>query len=390
MVTDLSVVIVSWNVRSLLQRCLSSIVQSPGLNVQAADGHLPCPHPRPEVLGQGVLTGVAAGRGGPWLDEGGAQPPPLAVRPLETVTRHWETDLIVVDNASSDGSAGMVREEFPQATLIPNPANRGFTAAINQGIAASDSRYVLLLNPDTEVIGDAVGTMLAYMESNPDVGLLGPQLLYPDGSIQPSRRRFPTLATALVESTIIQGFFTKSRTLRRYYMADSSDSAVQEVDWVVGAAMLVRREVIRQVGGLDEGFFMYSEEMDWCKRIKGHAPDGPPALGPVTPGAANRVPAGNWRIVYLPTAQVVHHEGKSSEQALAIRHIHFHASKVRYLRKHHGWWQGQVVRLFILTTYVWQLAEESLKWLAGHKRGLRRERVRVYWQVIRSGLTVSA
>jgi hypothetical protein len=273
-------------------------------------------------------------------------------------------EILVIDNASADGSAEMVRRQFPQVHLIANKENRGFTAANNQGLARSQGRYLLLLNPDTETVGDALVTMLRYVEANPEVGALGPKLVNPDGSIQSSRRRFPTFATALVESTVMQEWWQNNRVLRRYYMADTPDGAIQTVDWVVGACLLVRRQAYGQVGGLDEGFFMYSEELDWCRRIK----------------------AAGWEIVYLPTAAVIHHEGKSSEQVVPARHIYFQSSKVRYFRKHHGAFQAETLRSFLLITYAYQMAREALKWLVGHKRAMRAERVRAYRQVLRSGL----
>ena len=302
---DLTVIIVSWNVRELLRRCLESL-----------------------ALARGTM------------------------------------DVIVVDNASTDGSPDMVRTEFPHAHLVRNDANRGFPAANNQGLSLSQGRTLLLLNPDTEMVGDALATMVSYMDAHPGVGALGPQLRYPDGSLQSSRRRFPTLGTALVESTVVQEWWKDNRILRRYYMSDTPDDAIQPVDWVVGACLLVRREAYEQAGGLDEGFFMYSEEMDWCRRIKG----------------------AGWEIVYLPTATVIHHEGKSSEQVVAERHIRFHSSKVRYFLKHHGSAQGEFVRWFLLLTYAYQWVREGAKWLVGHKRPLRAERVRAYGQVLRSGL----
>ncbi len=306
---DLTVIIVSWNVRDLLRRCLRSL-------------NLP----------RGTF------------------------------------EVIVVDNASSDGSPEMVCTEFPHARLIRNDANRGFTAANNQGLGLGQGRTLLLLNPDTEVVGDALRTMVDYMDARPDVGALGPQLRYPDGSLQSSRRRFPTLGTALVESTVVQEWWKDNRILRRYYMCDTPDDAIQAVDWVVGACLLVRREACEQAGRLDEGFFMYSEEMDWCRRIKD----------------------AGWEVVYLPTATVVHHEGKSSEQVVAERHIRFQTSKVRYFRKHHGSIHGEIVRWFLLLTYGYQWLREGAKWLVGHKRPLRAERVRAYSQVLRSGLRESS
>ena len=258
----------------------------------------------------------------------------------------------------------MVLGEFPSTRLIVNEQNRGFTAATNQGLALSRGRAILLLNPDTEVVGDALATMVHYMDAHPSVGALGPRLVYPDGRLQSSRRRFPTLATGFVESTVVQQWFPNSRTLRRYYMHDTSNEVIQPVDWVVGACLLIRRPVYEQVGGLDEGYFMYSEELDWCRRIKD----------------------AGWAVMYLPTATVVHHEGKSSEQVVPSRHIYFQSSKVRYFGKYHGRFQGELLRWFLLVSYLYQVVREGAKWLAGHKRSLRADRVRAYWQVLRSGL----
>jgi len=272
-------------------------------------------------------------------------------------------EVIVVDNDSTDGSVEMVRAEFPSVHLIANAQNRGFPAANNQGIAVARGRYVFLLNCDAEVVGDALATMVAFADAHPDVGVVGPQLLYPDGSVQSSRRRFPTLLTAFFESTWIQSCAPR-RLLERYYVLDRPDDMTQDVDWVKGAALLARREAIEQVGPMDEGFFMYSEELDWCRRFR----------------------EAGWRVVYLPTAQVIHHEGKSSEQVVAAKHIYFQSSKVRYFRKHHGAVAAEVLRLFLLGNYVWQLGLEGAKWLVGHKRPLRAQRVAAYRQVIRSGL----
>ncbi len=315
---DLAVIIVNWNVRDLLRRCLAS-------------------------LGEG------ARRGG------------------------LTTTIIVVDNASHDGSADMVKAEFPDVHLVVSKRNLGFTAGNNLGLRALSEYpennlppYVLFLNPDTEVIGDALAIMIRYLDAHPAVGVVGPQLRYPDGTVQPSRRRFPTLATAFFESTLLQRWWPRNGILRRYYMADTPDDAEQEVDWLVGACLMVRREALAQVGGFDEGFFMYSEELDWCRRAR--------ALG--------------WRAVYLPSAQVLHHEGKSSEQVIPARHIHFQASKVRYFRKYHGRLATEGLRLFLLATYVYQWGEEGVKWALGHKRALRRERMRAYGQVLRSRLSM--
>ena len=277
---DLSIVIVNWNVCDLLRRCLHSIFS----NLQS----------------------------------------PIS------------SQVVVVDNGSSDGSVEMVRAEFPTVHVIANTENRGFPAANNQGLAVAQGRYILLLNPDTEIVGDGLATLLAFADAHPDVGMVGPQLLYPDGSIQSSRRRFPTLATAFFESTWLQPYAPR-RLLERYELLDQSDTVVQDVDWLYGAALMARREAIEQVGPMDESFFMYSEELDWCRRFR----------------------ETGWRVVYLPAAQIIHHEGKSSEQVVAARHIHFQTSKVRYFRKYHGRVAAEALRLFLIGSYVWQLVVEG-------------------------------
>ncbi len=307
---DLSIVIVNWNVRDLLRRCLMS-----ALSPQAE------------------------------------QTPPCD-----------SVEIIVVDNASTDGSVDMLQAEFPQLTLVANADNRGFPAANNQGIAAAQGRYVLALNPDTEILGDALATLVRYMDAHPDVGIVGPQLLNPDGSVQSSRRRFPTLPILFLESTWLAAL--APRALRRYYFLDQPDDITLDVDWITGAAMLARREAVQQVGGMDEGFFMYSEELDWCRRVK----------------------AAGWRVVYHPAAQIIHYVGKSSEQAVPSRHINFQRSKVRYARKYHGPRVATALRLYLLGLYTWQLGLELLKGAIGHKRSLRWQRVKAYWQVLKSGL----
>jgi N-acetylglucosaminyl-diphospho-decaprenol L-rhamnosyltransferase len=307
--TDLSVIIVSWNVRPLLRRCLSSVMEG------CARDALAC-------------------------------------------------EIIVVDNASTDGSPGMVREHFPSVQLIASDSNLGFTKGNNVGVAESRGRYILLLNPDAEVTKDALGTMVSYMDAHGDVGALGPKVLFPDGRTQSSRRRFPTMLTAFLESTILQQWFSHNRVLSHYYMLDRNEDEEQDVDWVIGACLLIRRQAWEQVGPLDEGFFMYSEELDWCQRAK----------------------RAGWRVAYLPSAAVTHYEGQSSIQVVPARHIYFQGSKVLYFRKYRGILASEILRIFLLGTYVYQLCLEAAKWLLGHKRALRRERISAYLRVLRTGL----
>ncbi len=307
MTPRLSVIIVSWNVRELLARALASLHTA-------------------------------------WKDAEGME-------------------VIVVDNASTDGSPAMVRRRFPGVHLIVNRENRGFTGGNNQGIRAARGDFLFLLNPDTEVLDDALHRLITFAQAHPNVGVVGPQLLNPDGSVQSSRRRFPTLPILFLESTWLQPIAPPS-LLRRYYVQDRPDHLTQDVDWVTGAAMFVRREVVETVGGLDESFFMYSEELDWCRRIR----------------------QAGWRVVYYPEARIIHYEGRSSEQVIPARHIYFQSSKVHYARKYHGQAVAELLRWWLLGQYLWQMGVEGAKWLLGHRRPLRAERLVAYRQVIRSRL----
>ena len=318
MAVDLSIVIVSWNVRDLLRQCLRS------------------------VLGHADVS---------------ASPGPVALG-------DHKAEVFVVDNASHDGSAEMVRNEFPMVTLLAEQRNLGFTAGNNVALRRCTGRYYLLLNPDTVVGDDAITAMVDYMDAHGDVGVVGPRLLYGDGRPQPSRRRFPRLRHALFESTLLEQWLPDNRWARHYRMADQPDDIVQDVDWVTGACMMVRAAAVEQVGLLDEGFFMYSEELDWCRRI---------------------ADAG-WRVVYLPEPTVVHFEGRSSGQVSAKRNIYFESSKVRYFCRHEGRARAEILRIFLLVGYVFRMAEEGTKYVLGHRRALRRDRLQAYWRVLRSGL----
>jgi hypothetical protein len=152
--------------------------------------------------------------------------------------------------------------------------------------------------------------------------------------------------------------------MNRYYADDLPAERAVDVDWLTGACLMVRREVIDQIGLMDEAYFMYSEELDWCRRIKD----------------------AGWRILYVPTAEIVHHVGKSSEQAVIQRHINFQQAKLRYFRKYHGPIAASFLRLVLITNYGLQLALELFKGVVGHKRTLRWQRVQAYWQVLKSGL----
>ncbi|MCO6453147.1 MAG: glycosyltransferase family 2 protein [Caldilineales bacterium] len=308
---DISILIVSWNVRDLLLKCLAALPAA-----------------------------------------GGSE-------------RSYE--IIVVDNASSDGTVQAVIQAFPEVHVIANKENRSFTSGNNQALAKARGDYLFLLNPDAEPDPGSIAELWRYLEANPGVGIAGPRLRYPDGSVQSSRRRFPTLPVLFTESAVVQEYLPGLSLFRRYYLADQADDIPQTVDWIVGAAMFARRQVYEQIGGLDESFFMYSEELDWCRRA---------------------VEAG-WQVGYVPAAGIVHYEGKSSEQVMASRHVRFFSSRVLYTRKYYGSFWAETLRLWLLAIFAFQWLREGAKWLVGHKRTLRMERMRAYAQVLRSGLRPS-
>lgn len=273
--------------------------------------------------------------------------------------------IVVVDNASRDGSADAVRSRYPEVVVLDAP-NRGYGSGANVGIGATGEEYVLILNPDTVVPPGTVVGLTCELDRNPQVALVGPLLRYPDSSIQPTRRRFPKRLTPLFESTILSEWWPGNRWARHFHMRDAAVATdqAQEVDWVVGAAMLVRRAAIEQVGGFDESFRMYSEEVEWCWRFHQHG----------------------WKVVHDPTVEIVHHEGASTSQNVLSRQVAFDTSRVRLARRMYGDKTAALVRAGLLASYAIQLVRECVKWMLGHRRGLRRQRVALYTRALRTGL----
>ena len=271
----------------------------------------------------------------------------------------------VVDNASSDGTPDHLRQVAPWANLISNGENRGFAAACNQGVmAAAPADAILLLNPDAILLPGALDLMARHLTDHPAVGAVGPRMLNADGTLQPSRRRFPTLATAFWESSFLQQCFPRNPTAQRYYYADRDEGATQPVDWLMGACLMIRRAAWDDTGGLDEGFFLYFEETDWFKRGSD--------LG--------------WGAIYLPAAAAVHKGGGSADQAPARRHICFADSKGRYYAKHFGRGWGVAVRVFLMADVALRILEDAAKLTLGHQVAMRRRRIATLGAVLRWGL----
>lgn len=252
---------------------------------------------------------------------------------LESVSkaaRGLNYEIIVVDNASRDGSAEMVARQFPAAKLISNFDNQGFARANNQAIRASQGRYILLLNSDATLMPDAVQSMVRFMEAHPRVGVVGAQLLNPDGTFQASFADFPSFVGELLLLTKLAKL-VYSPNYPSYPYEQSQDE--RAVDWVFGACIMVRRSAVDDVGPLDEDFFMYSEEADWCHRMRKRG----------------------WLVYYLPSAKVTHWWGQSASGEPERRRSQLYRSKYLYIRKHHGRLIARAFHLAVQTTSLAKL-----------------------------------
>jgi N-acetylglucosaminyl-diphospho-decaprenol L-rhamnosyltransferase len=255
---DLSIVVVNWNTRDLLRDCLESVYASEG---------------------------------------------------------EFDFETIVVDNCSHDGSAAMVRQEFPHIHLIENDVNGGYAYANNLGLRRLQARYYLLLNPDTVLPPDALKDMLAFMEAHPEAGMAGPKLVMADGELDLAcRRSFPTPENSFYKLFGLSRLFPRSKRFGQYNLTYLDPDEMAEVDSVVGAFMMVRGEVIEQVGLLDEEYFMYGEDLDWALRAKN----------------------AGWKAYYCPDVTVLHYKRQASKQnPQKARHEFWRAMCVFY-RKHYA------------------------------------------------------
>ena len=297
--TDLSVIVVNWNTCRLLEACLQSV---------------------------------------------------------EAARKDLAVDVLVVDNGSTDGSVELVRERFPADELIANAGNRGYAGANNQAVERARGRYLFLLNSDAEVETAALRTLVSYADDNPEAGLIGPKLLNPDGTLQPSGGRFPTPA-----STIASLLGLNRLTGRPRYGTGRDYSVPAEVDEVSGAAMLIRREVIDQIGGLDEGFAWGYEDVDYCLRAR----------------------RAGWRVHYVPDARVMHHWGGTQRLAPAPTILKAIAGRRRYFEKHYGRLTAGLVMAATLVSHGLRLVVFAI---AGLGNPTRRTRAVTEWAIVRGVL----
>ncbi len=281
MTVDLSVIIVNYNTRDLLRDCLKSVL--------ASEGNL-------------------------------------------------ELQVIVVDNGSLDGSPDMVRQEYPEVQLIASDINGGYAYANNLGIHHATGRYVLLLNPDTVLPPTALDSTLSFLETHPEVGVVGPKLVLADGSLDLAcRRSFPTLEIALYRLLGLSKRYPSSPRFNRYNLGYLDPDQLSEVDSVVGAFMMMRREALEQAGLLDERFFAFGEDLDLCYRIK------------VEQG---------WKVYYNPAVVVTHYKGQAMKQRTVPMTMHFYRAMWLFHQKHYA------RRTFFLLNWMVALGTASLCCLA--------------------------
>lgn len=272
------------------------------------------------------------------------------LRALPDACRGLQAEVLLVDNASSDGTAAMVEERFPAVRVIANSDNAGFARANNQALKLATGRNVLLLNPDTEALPGSLTVLSAYLDRYPDVGAVGPRLLNSNGSIQQNGRPFPTPWRELLGHSGLR--FLSPRQFDRKHEYGRSDFDLEwETDQVSGACIMVPHRVMDKVGTLDEAFFMFYEEVEWCWRIK----------------------RAGWRVVYVPDACVVHHwMGSVRQQSRRMTRM-LYRSGITYYRKTSG---PLAVATMALAAALGTLRNEVIHLGVAVKRTLRRARGR--------------
>ncbi|MBU1118922.1 glycosyltransferase family 2 protein [Patescibacteria group bacterium] len=220
--------------------------------------------------------------------------PSLLRQCIRSIRKHepsFKYEIIVVDNNSMDETAQMIEEDFPSITMIANKENLGFPKAVNQGIRVSKGRYVLLLNPDITALPGVLENMITYMTKHPDIGMLGPKLQNPNGSLQLSCfDSYPNVRLIIYRRTFLGNFKRPQKQIRKFTLADWDHGSKREVAWILGSTMLARREAIDDVGLMDERFFMYMEDVDWCRRFWNKG----------------------WKVLYYPDFHMIHYYARAS------------------------------------------------------------------------------
>lgn len=223
-------------------------------------------------------------------------------------------EIIVVDNASGDGSDRLIALAFPDIVIIRNKVNLGFAKATNIGIKNSTGRYLLLLNPDTEITGNALEKLINFLRDTAEAGIVAPKLLYPDGSLQFSCRLFINFRIIILQRTFLGKFFKNSGTIKKYLMSDWNHNETRKVDWLLAACMMIPRTVINRIGGLNEAYKLYFEDVDICYRMK----------------------LASLGVYYYPDAVVIHDHQRGSAGKFSIKTIWHIQSAISFFNKF-GW-----------------------------------------------------
>ena len=233
---------------------------------------------------------------------------------LDADIRKLDHEIVVVDNDSRDRTPDLLSARVPSARLILNRANVGYARAVNQGIAATTGEYVLVMNPDCEIRPGSVATMIAYLRAHDRAAVAGPKILNPDGSLEYSARSFPDHLTFLFNRySLLTRLFPGNPFSRRYLLTDWDHASVRQVDWLSGACLLVRRRAIEAVGPMDEAFFLFNEDVDWCRRMRD----------------------AGWDVCYVPDAVAIHHIGASRSKVESRVIYERHRGMIHYFHKHH-------------------------------------------------------
>jgi hypothetical protein len=236
---------------------------------------------------------------------------------LKSLTKEnilYKHEIILVDNGSSDGSQAAVRASFPAVQIIENNANLGFAKANNIGMKVSKGKYLCLINSDVQVLDDCLSKMFQYMENQPHIGILGPKIFFPDMRTQCSCREFPSLWNNFCPVIGLNNAFPQAKCFHFEYMTYFNHDEIRKIDYLAGCCFFIRRSALDQVGLFDEQFFIYSEEIDLCKRFW-HA---------------------GWEVVFYPNASIIHHHGASSSKDPLRFSGEQIKSKVKYWKKHHS------------------------------------------------------
>lgn len=290
------------------------------------------------------------------------EPLRLCLRSIQDNLKGLNYEVIVVDNNSSDGSIEMLKDEFAFVKLIANKENKGATVAKNQSFREAKGRYVLILDSDMEILPGAIEELLNFMDMNPKVGILGPSILFPDYKPQHScNKSVPNLWSTFINKFL---FFANLRyrlyrskiggayTKKRY-------SKPEEFTWLGGMCLLTRREVIQQIDGMDENFFIYFDDTDFCLRARN----------------------AGWKVYYLPSASVIHHMSKGIGQFSNFLYPKIFESELHFFKKHYGKFQSSVCAIFIQIAMILRMLLILPLFLLRIKKDYLKKRMRAYWQV---------